>query len=117
MGLDVGEFAVGGFFMEVIEHFLLDIDGDDFSLGDERCDAEGVVSGAGADVGDDGVGFEVEECDGFGGCFFFFAVVSFEPTDSGVAHDLGDFASHEDFADAIGGGVGVGVGGRFRDGF
>lgn len=110
VGLDVGDLAGFGFFFEVIEHFLLDIDSDDFAFGDEGGDAEAVVAGAGTDIGDDGIGCEIEEGDGFGWGFFFFAVVAFQPTDCGVSHDVGDFPAHEDFSDSIGrrwcGGVG-----------
>jgi len=98
----------------VVEHFLLDVDGDDFSLGDERGDAEGVVSGTGANIGDDGVGFEVEESDGFGGCFFFFTCGSFEPAYAGVTHDFSDFSTHKDFADAVGRGFIEGILRDFR---
>lgn len=102
VGLDIGDLAFGGFGFEVVEHFLLDIDGDDFALGDEWGDAEAVVAGAGTDIGDDGVRCEIEEGDGLGWSFFFFAVTAFEPADSGMSHDLGDFSTHEDFSDAIG---------------
>lgn len=59
VGLDVGDLALGCFGFEVVEHFELDIDGDDFSFGDERGNTEAVVSGAGTDVGNDGIGCEV----------------------------------------------------------
>ncbi len=100
--LDVGDLAGFGFFFEVIKHFLLDIDGDDFAFGDERGDAEAVIPGAGTDIGDDGIGCEVEEGDGLGGGFLFFAVGPFQPADARMSHDLRNFPSHKDFADAIG---------------
>lgn len=54
---DVGE--AGGFFFlfEVADHFGLDVDGDDFSPGALGGEAEGVVAGAGSDIGNDGIGF------------------------------------------------------------
>lgn len=102
VGLDIGDLTGFGFFFEVIEHFLLDIDGDNFALWNKRGDTEAVVSGASADIGDDGVGCEIEESDGLGGGLFFFAVAAFQPADAGMSHDLGYFPSHENFADAIG---------------
>ena len=65
--------------------------------------AEGVVAGARSDVGNDGIGGELEELDSFRGRFFFLAIVPLEPFDGGVAHDLGDFAIHVIFSGAIAG--------------
>ncbi len=116
MGDDVGDAEVFALCFEETEHFRLDVDGDDFSLGDQWCDAEGVVAGARADIGDDGVRVEVEEGNGFGGGFLFFAFGAFEPAHAGVSHDLGNFAAHEDFSGPIqrrwGGGVGRDFWGR-----
>lgn len=92
----------------------MDIDGDDLSLRDEWGDAEAVVAGASADVGDDGVRCEIQEGYGFGRSFFLFTVVAFEPADARVAHDLRNLAAHEDFTDAIRGGGGGGVAGWRR---
>lgn len=91
-----------GFVFQEAEHLGFDIDGDDLSLGDAGSDTEAVVAGAGADVRDDCMGREVEECDGFGWGFFFFPIGTLQPPDAGMAHDLGDFTTHENFANAIG---------------
>lgn len=101
VGRDVGDAEALGFGGEVVEHFLLDVDGDDFALGDEWGDAETVVAGARADIGDDGVRREIEEGDGFGGCFFLFPLGALKPADAGVAHDLGDLAVHEILSDSV----------------
>jgi hypothetical protein len=100
VGLDVGDFAFGGLGLEVVEHFLLDIDRDDFAFGNERGDAEAVVTGAGTDIGDNRIGSEIEEGDGLGWGFFFFAVAAFQPAYSWVSHNLGDFSAHEEFTDS-----------------
>ncbi len=101
------------------EHLGLDIDGDDLPVRDNRCDPETIVAGAGSDIGDDGVGREIEEGDGLGGRLFLFALVPLQPADAGVSHDLGDFPPHEAFPDAVTGGRGGGVGrdlaGSLRD--
>ncbi len=102
VGFDVGDHAGFGFLFEIIEHFLLDIDGDDFAFGDEWSDSEAVVSRACSDIGDNRIGSEIEEGDGFGWAFFYFAVGSFEPADSRMSHDLGYFSAHEDFTDSVG---------------
>lgn len=94
----------------------MDIDGDDAALGESGCEAEGVVAGAGADIGEDGIGWEIDGGEHFGGGFLLFAVAAFEPVDGLVAHDVGDFPAHEELADAIGGGGLEGVVGRGGDG-
>ncbi len=101
MGVDVCDGELCGFVPEVAEHFRLDIDGDDLPFRDEGGDAEAVVAGASSDIGDDGVWSEFEEGDCFGWCFFLFSFGTFEPADAGVTHDVGNFATHEDFPDAI----------------
>ena len=112
VGLDVGDAEFGGFGFEVVEHFLLDVDGDDLAFRNEGGDAEAVVAGASADIGDDGVRGETEHGDGFGGGFFLFALSALQPADAGVAHDVRDFPAHEDFPDAVAGGGGGGVAGK-----
>jgi len=109
VGFDVGEAEFLFAFLEVVDHLLLDIDGDDLALGDEGGEFEGVVAGAGADVGDDGVGGELETGHGAAGGFLFLAVVAFEPVDGWVAHDVGDFAAEVELAGAVAAGGGGGV--------
>ena len=111
VGFDVVEAEFLFALFEEGDHLGLDVDGDDFAFGDERGEAEGVVTGAGADVGDDGVGGEVELGDGARGGFFGFAVVALEPVDGLVAHDVGDLAAHVEFAGAVAAGFARGVAG------
>ena len=101
VGLDVGDLAFGGFGFQEIEHLLLDVHGDDFSARHERRDAERIVAGARADVGDDRFGREIEKGNGTGGGFLHFALVALQPIEPLMAHHMGDLASHENFSDAV----------------
>lgn len=102
-GDDVGETELSRILLEGGDHFRLDIDGVDFSgLADGAGVASGMVTGAGADIGDGLAGLDFEEGDEALGLFFAFTFGTFQPGDAGVAHDMGDFASAIELADAIG---------------
>ncbi|MFM1945491.1 MAG: hypothetical protein RI897_4473 [Verrucomicrobiota bacterium] len=99
---DVGESELPGVLLEGRDHFGLDIDGVDFAgLADGAGVASGMVTGAGADIGDGLAGLDFEEGNEALGLFFAFAFGAFEPGDAGVAHDVGDFASAIEFADTV----------------
>jgi hypothetical protein len=101
----IGDGTAGQVGGEQGEHFRLDIHGVDFAGGtDDLGDAPAVVTGAGADVGDDETGAEVEQGMEEVGAFLVGAFGAFEPKGSLVAHDVGDFAVEEELAGAIAGG-------------
>ena len=76
--------------------------GEHFAVGtNDRGDAETEITAAGADVGDDLPGLELEHPDQLGGLFFLLALRSFEPRSSGVAHHLRDLATHVELAYAM----------------
>ena len=60
VSLDVGDFTLGCLDFKVVEHFLLDIYRDNFAFGNEGGDSEAIVSGAGADIGNDCIRSEIE---------------------------------------------------------
>lgn len=84
-----------------VQHLLLDIDREHFSLRHERSEEETEIARPGPDIGDHIVGFELEILDHEGGLFLPFAVAPLEPRDGVRADRLGDFTSHVDLAGAV----------------
>ncbi len=90
-------------FHEEIEHFLLDIDGEDLAFeANFPGHAPAEEPATGADVSDGVAGLKVE---GFQECirgFFLLPFRAFEPCGALVAHHSGDFAAEKEFAGAVG---------------
>ncbi len=77
--------------------------GEDFAFWfHELGEAESIVAAAGADVGNDFTGLDLEGFDQLGGLLFLFALGAFQPVGGLMAHDLGNLPAHVELADAIG---------------
>ena len=78
VGFDVAETAFCFEVADEVQHARVDVDGVDVSVRDGGCDAEGEVTGARAEIGDDVTFFEVHVLDDFFGEFVAFAVWTFQ---------------------------------------
>ncbi len=64
MSGDVWDIEIGFFLINELEHFGLNIDGDDLAFWSLGGEGEGVVAGSGADIGEGFGGREFEEFHG-----------------------------------------------------
>ncbi len=100
--LDVFYLLLGLALVDEIQHFLLNVHGEELALvADALGNAKGVVAAAGAHVGNHVAGFEFQRIQQFRAVFLFLALGTFEPAGGLEAHHLGDLTAHVEFADAV----------------
>ena len=85
------------------EHRRLDVDREHLARrADQRSDAEGVIAGAGAEIGDRLSGLDPERVDHQLRLLFGLALRALEPENAARSHDLRDLAAEIELADAVG---------------
>jgi hypothetical protein len=101
-GFDIGPFGPFRLLIDEVEHFLLDVDGEDLSfLSNDLRQSKRVIPAPRADVGDDVSRLEPQRLVKQGWAFFFFALGAFEPSGRLVSHHQGDFATHVKLASTV----------------
>ncbi len=101
-GFDVRDLFEAALFFEGLEHFTLDINGEDFSVSDAAGHHDGDHAGPRADVGNLHAGLQLQGLHEKREAFLFFPLRPFEPGDPLMAHHTGNLAAHVEFANPVG---------------